>query len=284
MGGTDFNGTYLLQRFGKSLPDFNLDKMANRLQQDTGVEISTDGLQGLLKWMGGSARTQFQLMEERNRDTGYDAVRHNIFGDGPLRQLDPFMKQITGFTKNAPKNELEMEMSKLQLDAFKVYNEYKEKNTALELMTQQMLQGKLADDAIAYIKSDAVYVNADMATKRELLKQRLQANIRDTRADARTILSDWARKNEQYRGDFNAYVRGEYKALSRNEKEQAENAWALQAERYGFSGKTYAEAIKEIDASDYDEMEKDTRASILTLWFIQGGKTRTKAIKESATR
>lgn len=284
MGGTDFNGTYLLQRFGKSLPDFNLDEMTNRLQQDTGIEINTDGMQGLLKWMGGSARTQFQLMEERNRDTGYDAVRHNIFGDGPLRQLDPFMKQITGFTKNAPKNELEMEMSKLQLDAFKVYNEYKEKNTALELMTQQMLQGKLADDAIAYIKSDSVYLNADMATKRDLLKQRLQANIRDTRADARTILSDWARKHEEYRGDFNAYVRGEYKALSRNEKEQAENAWALQAERYGFSGKTYAEAIKEIDASDYDEMEKDTRASILTLWFIQGGKTRTKAIKESATR
>ena len=44
------------------------------------------------------------------------------------------------------------------------------------------------------------------------------------------------------------------------------------------------QAIKEIDASDYDEMEKDTRASILTLWFIQGGKTRTKAIEKSATR
>ena len=284
MGGMDFNGTYLLQRFGKALPDFNLEKMANRLQQDTGIEIDTSGMQGLLKWMGGSARTQFQLMDERNRDTGYDAVRHNIFGDGPLRQLDPFMKQITGFTKNAPKNELEMEMSKLQLDAFKVYNEFKEKNTALELMTQQMLQGKLADDAISYIKTDSVYLNADLATKRDLLKQRLQTKITDTRADARTILSDWARKHVEYRGDFNAYVRGEYKALSDNEKEQAENAWAVQAERYGFKGKTYAEAIKEIDASDYDEMEKDTRASILTLWFIQGGKTREKAIKKAATR
>ena len=284
MGGTDFNGTYLLQRFGKALPDFNLEEMTNRLQQDTGIEINTDGMQGLLKWMGGSARTQFQLMEERNRDTGYDAVRHNIFGDGPLRQLDPFMKQITGFTKNAPKNELEMEMSKLQIDAFKVYNEYKYKNTALELMTQQMLQGKLADDAIAFIKTDPAYLNADLATKREMLKERLTTNIKETRADARTILSDWARKHEEYRGDFNAYVRGEYKALSRNEKEQAENAWALQAERYGFSGKTYAEAIKEIDASDYDEMEKDTRASILTLWFIQGGKLRKKAIEKVSTR
>ena len=284
MGGADFNGTYLLQRFGKALPDFNIEKMANRLKQDTGIEIDTSGMQGLLKWMGGSARTQFQLVEERNRDTGYDVVRHNIFGDGPLRQLDPIMKQITGFTKNAPKNELEMEMSKLQLDAFKVYNEYKEKNTALELMTQQMLQGKLADDAISYIKTDSIYLNADLATKRDLLKQRLQAKITDTRDDARNLLSDWSRKNVEYRGNFNAYVRGEYKALSRNEKEQAENAWALQAERYGFSGKTYAEAIKEIDASDYDEMEKDSRASILTLWFIQGGKSREKAIKEAATR
>ena len=284
MGGADFNSTYLLQRFGKALPDFNLEKMSNRLQQDTGIEIDTSGMQGLLKWMTGSARTQFQLVEERNRDTGYDVVRHNIFGDGPLRQLDPLMKQITGFTKNAPKNELEMEMSKLQIDAFKVYNEYKYKNTALELMTQQMLQGKLADDAISYIKTDSIYKNADLATKRDLLQERLQTKITDTRADARTILSDWSRKHVEYRGDFNAYVRGEYKALSRNEKQQAENAWALQAERYGFSGKTYAEAIKEIDASDYDEMEKDSRASILTLWFIQGGKTREKAIKEAATR
>lgn len=284
MGGMDVPYLYLMQRFGKALPDFNLNEMSNRLQQDTGIEINTDGIQGLLKWMGGTSRTQFQLMEERNRDTGYDVIRHDVFGDGPLRQLDPIMKQITGFTKNAPKNELQMEMSKLQIDAFKVYNEYKYKNTALELMTQQMLQGKLADDAISFIKTDPAYLNEDLATKREILTDRLTNKISETRDDARTLLSDWARKHVEYRGDFNAYVRGEYKALSRNEKEQAEKAWSVQAERYGFKGKTYAEAIKEIDASDYDEMEKDTRASILTLWFIQGSKLREKAIEKISTR
>lgn len=282
MGGMDVPAVYLMNRMSKSLPDFNMEEMTSDLQQTTGIEISTAGLDGLFEWMGTSARTQFQLMDERNRDTGYDAVRYDIFGDGPLRQLDPIMKQITGFTKNAPKNELQMEMAKLQIDAFKTYNAYREKNSALELFTQQMLQGSLADDAINYIKTNKIYINSTPEEKRRILTDRLKTKIGEVREDARTILSDWAAKNEEYRGDFNSYVRGEYKALSRNEKELATNAWSMQAERYGFKGKTYKEALEEIGESDYDELEKDTRASILTLWFIQGGKKLDKAIGKAS--
>jgi len=268
----------------KSLPDLNMDEMVSDLQQTTGIQISTDGLDGLFEWMGTSARTQFQLMDERNRDTGYDAVRYDIFGDGPLRQLDPIMKQITGFTKNAPKNELQREMAKLQMDAFTVYNAYREKNSALELFTQQMLQGTLADDAVNFIKTDSVYINETPENKRMILTGRLKNKITETREVAKSILSDWAAKNEAYRGDFNAYARGEYKALSSNEKELAKNAWSMQAERYGFKGKTYKEALEEINESDYDELEKDTRASILTLWFIRGGTDLRKAIGAAAER
>jgi len=288
MGRYDVNRMYLMQRFGKSLPDFNLDKMAKRLQQDTGIEIDTSGLQGLLKFMGSSARTQFQLMDERNRDTGYDVIRHNIFGDGPLRQLDPFMKQLTGFTKNAPKSALELEMSRLQLDPFQVYNEFKEKNTALELFTQQLLQGELVDDAMLLVNTNT-YKTAEPERQRDLLKTRLQDKITETRKQARYLLRDWARaeNNQEYRGDFNAYVRGEYKALSANEKEQANQAWALNAERYGFKGKNFREALIEIgdlDSELYDEMDKDTMASILTLKFIQGRKDYTKMMEAIATQ
>ena len=284
LGGTDFPGLYLMQRFAKAIPDINLDKMYARLEAETGVKLNAEGREGLLKWMGASARTQFQLMDPQNRDTGYDAVRYDIFGDGPMRQLDPAMKQITGFTKNPPKNELQLEMTRLQLDPFKVYNEWRYKNTAVELMTQQMLQGRLADDAINYIKADAVYNNSDDETKRQLLMERLKTEIKDTRKNAKALLKDWAVKHEKYRGDFNAYVRGEYMALSSKEKRQAEEAWSVQAERYGFKGKTFAEAAAEIDASDYDDMEKETRKSVLMTWFIQGGKLRTKAIKLQATQ
>jgi len=258
------------------------------LQQDTGIEIDTSGLQGLLKFMGSSARTQFQLMDERNRDTGYDVIRHNIFGDGPLRQLDPFMKQLTGFTKNAPKSALELEMSRLQLDPFQVYNEFKEKNTALELFTQQLLQGELVDHAMLLVNTNT-YKTAEPERQRDLLKTRLQDKITETRKQARYLLRDWARaeNNQEYRGDFNAYVRGEYKALSANEKEQANQAWALNAERYGFKGKNFREALIEIgdlDSKLYDEMDKDTMASILTLKFIQGRKDYEKAMEAIATQ
>ena len=195
------------------------------------------------------------------------------------------MKQITGFTKNPPKNELQMEMAKLQIDAFKTYNAYREKNSALELFTQQMLQGALAEDAINYIKTNKIYLSATSdEKKRMLLTNRLQNKITEARENATTILSDWAAKHERYRGDFNAYVRGEYKALSRNEKERATNAWAIEAERYGFKGKTYKEALEEINNSDYDELEKDTRASILTLWFIEGGTNMKKVIDKVSTQ
>jgi len=288
MGRYDVNLMYLMQRFGKSLPDFNLEKMAKRLKDDTGIEIETGSLQGLLKWMGGSARTQFQLMDERNRDTGYDTIRHNIFGDGPLRQLDPFMKQITGFTKNAPKSVLEMEMSKLQIDPFKVYNEFSQKNTALELLTQQMLQGKLVDEAVKLMDMPA-YKGSEPEEKRTLLVKNLKDTIKSTRKQAELFLRDYARKdvNMQYRGDFNAYVRGEYKALSANEKENAEKGWAVYAERYGYKGKTFREALTEIgdlDPKQYDDMEKDTMASILTLRFIQSGKDYDKGMEIIATQ
>ena len=156
-------------------------------------------------------------------------------------------------------------------------------------MTQQMLQGTLADDAIDYIKTDPLYTGAEAEVKRDLLTKRLTDNITNTRAKARVLLRDWARRdaNKQYRGDFNAYIRGEYKALSANEKEKAEQGWAIKAERYGFAGKTFAEALKEIGnlpPDQYDDMERDTRASILTLWFIQSGKDFSKALEESATQ
>jgi hypothetical protein len=98
-------------------------------------------------------------------------------------------------------------------------------------------------------------------------------------------LRDWSRRdaNKAYRGDFNAYIRGEYKAMSANEKEKAEKGWAFRAERYGFKGKTFAEALKEIGdlpPDQYDDMEKDTMASMLTLKFIRSGKDYKKIMED----
>ena len=268
MGGPNSPRLYLYGRFAKSLPDLGESEM-----------------QGLLKFMGSSTRTHFQMMDPDNRDTGYDAVRHDIYGDGPLRQLNPFLKQITGFTREPPKNALKLEMARLEIDPFKIYNPYAEKNSALELFTQQMLQGKLAEDVENYITTDSIYLNSDFDVRRNLLEERIKAKIKDTRADAKFILSDFAAKREEYRSDFNAYVRGEYKALGPNQKEDAERGWSIQNKRYGFPGLTVQESAERINSDpELDADEKETRKSILMLWYIQAGKTYGKAERKAATR
>ena len=285
MGGPNSPRLYLYGRFAKSLPDFNLNEMSKNLKNVTGIDLGESEMQGLLKFMGSSTRTHFQMMDPDNRDTGYDAVRHDIYGDGPLRQLNPFLKQITGFTREPPKNALKLEMARLEIDPFKIYNPYAEKNSALELFTQQMLQGKLAEDVENYITTDSIYLNSDFDVRRNLLEERIKAKIKDTRADAKFILSDFAAKREEYRSDFNAYVRGEYKALGPNQKEDAERGWSIQNKRYGFPGLTVQESAERINSDpELDADEKETRKSILMLSYIQAGKTYGKAERKAATR
>ena len=285
MGGPNSPNLYLYGRFAKSLPDFNLNEMSKNLKNVTGIDLGETEMQGLLKFMGSSTRTHFQMMDPDNRDTGYDAVRHDIYGDGPLRQLNPLLKQITGFTREPPKNALKLEMARLEIDPFKIYNPYAEKNSALELFTQQMLQGKLAEDMENYITTDSIYLSSDFDVRRGLLEERIRAKIKDTRADAKFILSDFAAKKEEYRSDFNAYVRGEYKALGPKQKEEAERGWSIQNKRYGFPGLTVQESAERIDTDpELDDDEKETRKSILMLWYIQAGKTYAKAEREAATR
>ena len=285
MGGPNSPNLYLYGRFAKSLPDFNLNEMSKNLKNVTGIDLGETEMQGLLKFMGSSTRTHFQMMDPDNRDTGYDAVRHDIYGDGPLRQLNPLLKQITGFTREPPKNALKLEMARLEIDPFKIYNPYAEKNSALELFTQQMLQGKLAEDMENYITTDNIYLSSDFDVRRGLLEERIRAKIKDTRADAKFILSDFAAKKEEYRSDFNAYVRGEYKALGPKQKEEAERGWSIQNKRYGFPGLTVQESAERIDTDpELDADEKETRKSILMLWYIQAGKTYAKAEREAATR
>lgn len=277
IGGPRSPNLYLYSRFAKNIVDFNLNEMSATLKDATGIDLGTTQVEGLMKFMGSSTRTHFQMMDPDNQDTGYDVVRHDVFGDGPIRQLDPLLKQITGFTKSAPPNALKREMAKLNIDPFALYNPYREKNSALELFTQQIAQGSLAEEVEAFIEADPVYQSSDIQRKRKLLEDKIKNVINKKRDTARTILSDFAAKNEEYQSDFNAYVRGEYTAMGPREKADADAAWADVAGRYKFEGRSITEAIDEINSStQYDEDEKDARRSVLLLWYIQAGKLEKK--------
>ena len=277
IGGPRSPLNYLYSRFTKNIADFNVNEMSATLKEATGIDLGTTEMENILGFMGGSTRTHFQMMDPDNQDTGYDMVRHDIFGDGPIRQIDPLLKQITGFTKSPPPNDLNREMVKLNIDPFALYNPYSQKNSALELFTQQIAQGSLAEEVEVFIKADPIYQSSDVQRKKGLLEERIRNVINKKRDTARAILSDFAAKNEEYKSDFNAYVRGEYKALSPNEKKLADFGWGDVAKRYKFKGKSITEAIDEINSSEhYDQSEKDSRRSVLLLWYIQAGKLEKK--------
>ena len=280
IGGPRSPNLYLYSRFAKQIVDFNLNEMSATLKEVTGIDMGESQLEGLMKWMGSSTRTHFQMMDPDNQDTGYDVVRHDVFGDGPIRQLDPLLKQITGFTKSPPPNKLKMEMAKLNIDPFSIYNPYREKNSALELFTQQIAQGSLADEVEAFIESDPIYNSADVRRKKEFLEDKIKNVINAKREIARTWLEGFAAKNDEYSSDFNAYVRGEFAALGPQEKRDADAAWGDLGGRYGFEGKTIKESIAEINAKDYDEDEKDSRRSVLLLWYINAGKLEKKVRRQ----
>lgn len=82
-------------------------------------------------------------------------VRFDVFGDGPLRVENPLTKQLTGFVGMPPKNTLKRELTRLQLDPYKLYNPYKEKNIPLTLLTEQLMQGNLAMSMKTFIESPA---------------------------------------------------------------------------------------------------------------------------------
>ena len=266
----------LYQRMARNLPDINLNEMSDTLREATGIDLGTTDMEGLFKYMGGVARTQFQLEDPLNVDEGYDVVRYDVFGAGPIRVLDPLQKQYTGFTKSPPKTLLQREMTKLNIDPFLVYNPYREKNNALEYLTQMALQGELAIAAENYITSDPIYTGeTDLKRKAGFLEGFIRGKINDTRAVARETLEDWANKTTEYQGDYQAYIRGEYKKLTGQSQADSQAWWdTLGSHQVGLQDQTLEEARESIKNSDhYTEEEKVFMDHELLRRYIEGGKT-----------
>jgi len=268
----------LYQRMARNLPDINLNVMSNTLRDATGIDLGTTEMEGLFKYMGGVARTQFQLEDPLNKDKGYDVVRYDVFGAGPVRVLDPLQKQYTGFTKSPPKTRLQREMVKLNLDPFVIYNPYREKNNALEYLTQMGLQGSLAVAAEDFIENDEAYAQLTLEQKRGRLEGWVRQRITDARDAARETLSDWAEKSEEYQGDYQAYIRGEYKKLAGKTASDAKAYWDISlSHQVGLGDKTLEEAREEIKASDqYTQEEKVFMDHELLRRYIEGAKAYSK--------
>jgi len=246
-----------IQRVTRHLPDFDSAKISAQLEQATGIKVSPDTLAAFLEFANTSTRTYYQTQYTKDADGNnmrQDAIRFDIFGNGPIKMQDPIVKQITGFVGRPPKNALQREMSRLQIDPFKLYNPYREQNVALELFTQQKMQGNLAMYAEQYMNSTRYTAAKSDDDKRMRLEAFLKGQIRTAREDAKDTLLRMSRMEDGV-GDYQAYMRGEVAAMGRQEKQRADMAWGTVAENYGYEGMTFDESLDAVDKSNEENKE-----------------------------
>ncbi|QBQ72520.1 hypothetical protein CRP2_gp44 [Roseobacter phage CRP-2] len=270
--GYDFNMS-LYQRITRHLPDFDSAKISNQLEESLGISIAPDTLAKTLEFANTSTRTYYQTQYTKDADGNnmrQDAIRFDIFGDGPIKMQDPIVKQITGFVGRPPKNALQREMSRLQIDPFKLYNPYREQNQALELFTQQKMQGNLAARVEKLMEQDQ-YKNATDEQKRVLLVGKegvIPRLITMYRKDAENDLKKMARMPEAQQ-DYMSYIRGEFNALGGKSKQQADVMWEIAAPKYGYEGMSIKEALDSVDTNtDFTTEEKDIYKTNLRKRYI----------------
>ena len=255
------------QRMTRQLPDFNFGDM------ELPEGVSPDMARSMFKYAGSAARTQFQTMKDPTKgDTGYDMIRFDIFSDGPIRVLNPLQKQVTGLVGQQPKNKLQREMSRLQIDPFKLYNPYREKNPTLEVLTQAVLQGNLAAMAQKQVIDLPAYQQADSTKRKAVLTKFVQNQISNARTMAKEHL-----EGMKGQPDFDAYMRGEVQAMSRAERGMANMYWESVRDQLGYEGMSFSKAQASIRSdTELDDQEKQARATTMNMLYYNGQKMTSK--------
>ena len=275
MNGTDVS-TSVFQRITRHLPDFNTKEMAQTLKEATGISIDPDMLSSFLEMASTSTYTNYQEKYAEVKGIpieGYDAIRYDVFGDGPAKMRDPFMKQLTGFIGRPPKNALQREMTRLQIDPFKAYNPYSEKNQALEIYTQQKLQGNMALNIQEWMQTPKYTGLNNDAEKKSLLRKMIREEIGTAREQAEAELRIMSTRGPDMQRDYESYVRGEFNALAGEAKDNSDLAWANISTQLGFGKVSIAEALDMVKAEEgLTDKERQVKATQVMLTYIDQGK------------
>lgn len=270
-----------IQRITRQLPDFNARTIAKTAKEITGFDMDPKKAEGLLKFFNTSTRATFQTKFKGNEDEGYDAVRMDIFGEGPLRVTNPAIKQVIGLVGEPRMNVLKREFVRLQVDAFSVYNPYREKNAVVSVLAEQMLQGNLLDHMKKMIESPAyknlsteeqklVFVGGNDFSKKfsdayGFSGIGIKDYIAKTRAFAKEQLAKMADPNNaEFNGDYINYTRGRLTALPRREVESRDAMFARYSEGTRWAGKTLKENIEDINSLPDDQMDRDEKDILIT--------------------
>ena len=253
----------LFRRITRQLPDF---------------PAANNGEKGMLEFFRSSTAVNYQSKYNNEADRaglGYDALRFDVFGDGPIRALDPLLKQLTGFASKPIKNDLQREMTRLQLDPFTLYNPYTEKNTAVTLMTEQILQGNLAFVISEQVLKSPGYPDMSIDEQKGFLTDMVKEKVTIAKEMAVEELDAMYAMEGDSAVLFMGYQRGRVQELDRKQKLKADLAWPLMAERFGYSRTaTLDEVIEEIRTSDkYDDdpQERMVKETDMIMNYLHAG-------------
>jgi len=262
----------LFRRITRQLPDF---------------PAANNGEKGMLEFFRSSTAVNYQSKYNKEADRaglGYDALRFDVFGDGPIRALDPLLKQLTGFASKPIKNDLQREITRLQLDPFTLYNPYREKNTAVTLMTEQILQGNLAFVISEQVLKDPGYQGMSIDEQKRFLKDMISDKVSIAKEMAVEELDAMYEMEGDSAALFMGYQRGRVERLDRNEKANADLAWPLMAERFGYSSTaTLDEVIEEIRTTNKyndDPQERMVKETDMIMNYLHAGKLYGKRYRE----
>jgi hypothetical protein len=250
------------QRITRQLPDFNTEQMATTFNEMFGTNLKSDGVLSYLEFASSATRAQFQnkyAEDALGNPLSYDAIRMNVLGDSPLRILDPLDKQLTGLVGRPPKNTLEREIVRLQINPFKdIYNPYREKNRLLEAGFQQFAQGRMARDMEQFMEG-AEYQNYTDEQKRVMLPKQFRAFETLYREAVEDQLKRYASATTEELGDYQLYIKGQYKAMSDSDRKLANSMWKDNRGYYSKSKDSVFETqdMSIDDAIDYVKNSED---------------------------
>jgi hypothetical protein len=154
-------------------------------------------------------------------------------------------------------NAVKREMIRLQVDPFSVYNPYREKNPAVAILAEQLMQGHLAERLITLINSP-LYQSANTEQQKAYLVGgnaiTKKANIRGAkdyitayRAYARETLASMASYPE-YEGDFMSYTKGRLNAMGPAKRGSQDILFEAMSVGTRWEGKTLEENLEAIDS------------------------------------
>jgi len=161
----------------------------------------------------------------------YDAPKSDPFVSGSPEAVDPIEKQTFGFTKRQPKNLLQKEMSKVNLQRYDVYK--RDSNPLIDLYTRNILseigsENNLNEQMKILLETYEYSSKPNQQEKRMFIINKSREIIERAKKQAKEDLIEFAKENKLPYSEVNV---SQWKRTSGNDKKKIDLAYKTMIKR-----------------------------------------------------